>query len=90
MAHRVLHPAGWAKPKGYANGIEATGRQIFVGGQIGWDADQRFTADDFVGQARQALEEGKSAREAARIAGLHERTIWRMKSGSDEDQFDLF
>lgn len=55
MAHRVLQPADWAKPKGYANGIEATGRQIFVGGQIGWDADQRFAADDFVGQARQAL-----------------------------------
>ena len=55
MAHRVLQPRDWAKPKGYANGIEATGRQIFVGGQIGWDAEQRFVADDFVGQARQAL-----------------------------------
>ncbi|MEM8588513.1 MAG: RidA family protein [Pseudomonadota bacterium] len=55
MAHRVLQPADWTKPKGYANGIEATGRQIFVGGQIGWDAEQRFVADDFVGQARQAL-----------------------------------
>ena len=55
MAHRVLQPADWAKPKGYANGIEATGRQIFVGGQIGWDAEQRFVADDFVGQAHQAL-----------------------------------
>jgi len=55
MAHRVLQPGHWAKPKGYANGIEATGRQIFVGGQIGWDAEQRFVADDFVGQARQAL-----------------------------------
>ncbi len=55
MAHRVLQPSNWAKPKGYANGIEATGRQIFIGGQIGWDADQRFVADDFVGQARQAL-----------------------------------
>lgn len=55
MAHRVLQPAEWAKPKGYANGIEATGRQVFVGGQIGWDGSQRFTADDFVGQARQAL-----------------------------------
>jgi len=55
MGHRVLQPADWAKPKGYANGIEATGRQIFIGGQIGWDANQRFTADDFVGQTRQAL-----------------------------------
>ena len=55
MGHRVLQPADWVNPKGYANGIEATGRQIFVGGQIGWDRDQAFTADDFVGQARQAL-----------------------------------
>lgn len=55
MAHRVLQPAGWDKPKGYANGIEATGRQIFIGGQIGWDKGQQFTAEDFVGQARQAL-----------------------------------
>ena len=56
MPHRILQPAGWAKPKGYANGVEATGRMIFVAGQIGWNADKRFTARDFVGQARQAME----------------------------------
>ncbi len=54
-AIEVLQPAGWAAPKGYANGIAARGRLVFVGGQIGWNAQQRFEATDFVGQARQAL-----------------------------------
>ena len=52
----ILQPAGWVRPKGYSNGIAATGRQIFVSGMIGWDAEGRFQTDDFVGQARQALE----------------------------------
>ena len=51
----VLQPAGWAAPKGYANGTAARGRLVFVGGQIGWNAAQQFEAMDFVGQARQAL-----------------------------------
>ncbi len=51
----VVHPAGWAAPKGYANGIAARGRLVFVGGQIGWNADQQFETTDFVGQARAAL-----------------------------------
>ncbi|MEH6434836.1 RidA family protein [Massilia sp. DD77] len=52
----TLQPAGWPRPKGYANGIAASGRQVFVSGMIGWDAEGRFQTDDFVGQARQALE----------------------------------
>jgi enamine deaminase RidA (YjgF/YER057c/UK114 family) len=52
---RVLQPETWARPKGYANGIEAKGRLVFVAGQIGWDKDQRFTAKDFAGQFEQAL-----------------------------------
>ena len=51
----VLQPPGWATPKGYANGVAATGRQVFVAGMIGWNADQRFDSDDFVAQVRQAL-----------------------------------
>jgi len=54
-AVEVLQPAGWAAPKGYANGIAARGRLVFVGGQIGWNAGQQFETTDFVGQARQAL-----------------------------------
>jgi enamine deaminase RidA (YjgF/YER057c/UK114 family) len=51
-----LLPQGWKRPKGYANGVSATGRQIFVSGMIGWDANEVFHTDDFAGQARQALQ----------------------------------
>jgi enamine deaminase RidA (YjgF/YER057c/UK114 family) len=50
-----LQPAGWAEPKGYANGIAATGRQVYIAGQIGWNAQQKLVSDDFVAQAEQAL-----------------------------------
>ncbi|MFC0216905.1 enamine deaminase RidA (YjgF/YER057c/UK114 family) [Pseudochelatococcus lubricantis] len=53
--HKVLQPDGWAKPLGYANGVEARGRTVFVGGQIGWNAQQQFETDDFTGQVRQTL-----------------------------------
>ena len=52
----TLQPPGWAKPRGYANGVVAQGRIIFVAGQVGWNARGEFETDDFVGQVRQALE----------------------------------
>jgi enamine deaminase RidA (YjgF/YER057c/UK114 family) len=52
---QVLQPPGWGKPKGYSNGIVAEGRMVFVAGQVGWNAQEKFDTDDFVGQARQAL-----------------------------------
>lgn len=55
MSHEILQPPGWARPRGYANGVAASGRLVFVAGQIGWDGQQRFAGDDFAGQARQAL-----------------------------------
>ena len=55
MSREILQPAGWARPRGYANGIAAQGRQVFVAGQIGWNAEQRFVSDDFAAQVRQAL-----------------------------------
>ena len=55
MIHRVLQPAGWPRPSGYSNGIAATGTQLFVSGQIGWDTERRLARGDFVAQARQAL-----------------------------------
>ena len=55
MTHRVLQPEGWPRPSGYANGVAATGTQIFVAGQIGWDAERRLEKGDFVAQARHAL-----------------------------------
>ena len=54
--HTILQPEGWAKPVGYANGVAARGRQVFVGGQVGWNGQQQFETDDFVGQVRQTLE----------------------------------
>jgi enamine deaminase RidA (YjgF/YER057c/UK114 family) len=52
----ILQPPGWVRPRGYANGVAARGRQVYVSGMIGWDAEGRFQTDDFVGQSRQALE----------------------------------
>lgn len=51
----ILQPAGWLKPKGYANGIAATGRYVAIAGQIGWNERGEFAGDDIVSQARQAL-----------------------------------
>ena len=56
MTHQVLHPGGLLPAKGYANGIAARGTQVFVGGQIGWNAQQQFETDDFIAQTRQTLQ----------------------------------
>lgn len=52
---RVLQPAGWMRPKGYSNAIEAKGRMIFLAGQVGWDENQRFLSHDLLGQFDQVL-----------------------------------
>jgi enamine deaminase RidA (YjgF/YER057c/UK114 family) len=54
-SHTILNPPGWVQPKGYANGVAAEGRLVFVAGQIGWNAEGRFEAENLVGQARQTL-----------------------------------
>jgi enamine deaminase RidA (YjgF/YER057c/UK114 family) len=51
----VILPPGWPRPKGYANGVVASGRMLFIAGMIGWDAQGEFHSDDFAVQARQAL-----------------------------------
>jgi len=53
--HTFLHPRGWRPSKGFSNGVVAQGRTIFLAGQVGWNAEQRFGSGDFVAQARQAL-----------------------------------
>jgi enamine deaminase RidA (YjgF/YER057c/UK114 family) len=53
---QALLPPGWPRPRGYANGVAARGRTIFVAGMIGWDGQCQFHTDDFAGQARQALD----------------------------------
>ena len=55
-AHEILHPPGWAPAIGYANGVAAApGRIVFIAGQVGWDAEQRFRSGDIVPQFEQAL-----------------------------------
>jgi enamine deaminase RidA (YjgF/YER057c/UK114 family) len=56
----VLQPAAWPRPRGYANGVSAQGRQVFVAGMVGWNAAAEFASDDLVDQVRQALENVKS------------------------------
>jgi enamine deaminase RidA (YjgF/YER057c/UK114 family) len=55
MKKRPLLPAGWIKPKGYANGVAANGTQVYIAGQIGWNEEARMTSDRFAEQATQAL-----------------------------------
>src|SRR5215813_7168476 len=50
-----VQPKNWAPPKGYANGVVAQGRQVFIAGQVGWNGQGKFETDDFVGQVEQAL-----------------------------------
>ena len=52
---QMLNPAGWKRPKGYSNAISASGRMVFVAGQVGWDSNEVFQTDDLVGQVRQSL-----------------------------------
>lgn len=52
---RILQPPDWAKPRGYSNGVAASGQIVFISGQIGWDSNGKFQTTDFVGQAQQAL-----------------------------------
>ncbi len=55
MSHQILQPEGWPRPKGYANGIAAQGRQVFTAGVVGWNEQEEFP-DGFVAQFRQTLE----------------------------------
>ncbi len=53
--HEMLHPQSWKPARGYANGVAASGRMVFVGGMIGWNEQQEFETDDFIEQVAQAL-----------------------------------
>lgn len=75
MTLQVVNPEGWPRPKGYANAVIAQGRQVFIAGMIGWDAQGQFHTDDFAGQARQALQ---NVAEALRAAGGRPENIVRM------------
>ena len=71
----VILPPGWPRPKGYANGVSANGRMLFIAGMIGWDAQGVFHTDDFAGQVRQALQ---NVADVLREAGGKPENIVRM------------
>lgn len=71
----IIQPDGWARPRGYSNGIVAEGRFLVVAGQIGWDADQRLVGPDFVDQLRQAL---LNIRAVLATAGVGPETLVRL------------
>ncbi len=65
MPHQVIQPEGWAPAKGYANGVLTEDGTLYVGGQIGWTAEQKFERHDFIGQMEQALRNIVAVVEAA-------------------------
>jgi enamine deaminase RidA (YjgF/YER057c/UK114 family) len=74
---RILQPPGWSRPRGYANGVTAEGRLVFVAGQIGWDATGTIVSDDLVEQLRQTLENTLAVlREAGAGPGHVARMTW--------------
>lgn len=80
--NETLLPEGWPRPPGYANGMAATGRMVFVAGQIGWNPlTSSFETDDFVGQVRQCLENTLAVLQAAGAAPEHiVRMTWYVTS----------
>lgn len=72
---QAVLPEGWPRPKGYANGVLAQGRMLFVAGMVGWDGDGVFHTDDFAGQARQALQ---NIADVLRAGGARPEHIVRM------------
>ncbi len=64
-SERVVQPEGWARPRGYSNGVVAEGRVLAIGGQVGWNAAQVFEAHDFVGQFEQTLANIRAILDAA-------------------------
>lgn len=67
----ILQPAHWPRPKGYANGVAARGRSVFVSGMVGWDAQGKFVSADFAGQTRQALKNVVEVLSAANVKPEH-------------------
>lgn len=84
MTHKVIQPEGWAPAKGYANGILAADGTLYVGGQIGWTAEQTFESHDFIGQMEQTLRNILDVVEAAGGGPEHiTRLTWFVKSKAE-------
>lgn len=81
MPFQILLPEGWPRPRGYSNGVLAEGRQIFVAGQVGWDAQGRFESPDLAGQVKQSLENVLAVLAAADAGPEHiVRLTWYVTS----------
>lgn len=84
MTHKVIQPEGWAPAKGYANGILTADGTLYVGGQIGWTAEQKFESHDFIGQMEQALRNILDVVEAAGGGPEHiTRLTWFVKDKAE-------
>ncbi len=68
---QIINPEGWKRPKGYANGVSASGRLVVTGGLVGWDENEEFPSDDFIDQVRQALYNVRAVLEAGDAAPEH-------------------
>lgn len=80
----VLQPTAWPRPRGYANGVAAQGRQVFVAGMVGWNAEQAFESDDLVAQVRQALANVRAVLEEAGAKPEHMvRMTWYLVDRAD-------
>ena len=80
----ILQPPDWAPPRGYSNGIAARGRQIYVAGQVGWDARQRFYTASLAAQVQQALENIRAVLAEAGAAPAHiVRLTWYVTSRTE-------
>ena len=83
-AHQLLHPRSWKAARGYSNGMVATGRLIFVAGQIGWNKDQIFESDDLADQTRQSLSNVVSVLAEAGAKPVHiTRLTWFITDKKD-------
>jgi len=84
---KILQPPGWAKPKGYSNGVMVRGQMVFVAGQVGWDENCIFQASDLVGQVAQALKNIVAILAEAGAGPEHiVRMTWYL---GDKDEYDV-
>jgi enamine deaminase RidA (YjgF/YER057c/UK114 family) len=84
-APEIIQPAGWPVPQGYANAVAASGRQIFLAGQVGWDPlTGAFASDDLATQAAQALANIAAVLQAAGAEPRHlTRLTWYVTDRSE-------
>ena len=82
--NEALLPEGWPRPKGYANGVAATGRQVYVAGQVGWNPQGVWETDDLAAQTRQALANIVAVLQAAKAEPKHiVRMTWYLTSKAE-------